>query len=150
MARRRPTVAQVIYDEVTTWSHLSLWCDNSKWAVGARTIKVATCRGGPKRLELAHELMSSATDVALVVNANKPTVLNIENGMQAAVRSLGLRLHVLHAGSDTDIEAAFAGFVQLEAGVLVITMTERLAKLATRHAVPTIFQYPEFTAAGGC
>jgi hypothetical protein len=105
---------------------------------------------GPKRLELAHELMSSATDVALVVNANKPTVLNIENGMQAAVRSLGLRLHVLHAGSDTDIEAAFAGFVQLEAGVLVITMTERLAKLATRHAVPTIFQYPEFTAAGGC
>jgi putative tryptophan/tyrosine transport system substrate-binding protein len=102
---------------------------------------------GPKRLELAHELMSSAPDVALVVNANKPTVLNIENGMPAAVRSLGLRLHVLHAGNDTDIEAAFAGFVQLEAGVLVITtdafftgMTERLAKLATRHAVPTIFQ----------
>ncbi len=51
-----------------------------------------------RRLELAHELMPTATDVALLVNANNPTVLTIENSMEAAARSLGLRLHVLHAG----------------------------------------------------
>jgi hypothetical protein len=47
------------------------------------------------------------------------TLVNRDDGI--AARSLGLRLHVRHAGKDTDIGAAFAGFVQVEAGVLVIT-----------------------------
>ena len=111
---------------------------------------------GPKRLELARELMPSSTDVALLVNANNSTVATIEAGMQAAARSLGLRHNVLHAGNDAEIEAAFAGFAQLNAGVLAIATdaffngeTERLAKLTVRYKVPTIFQYNEFTAAGG-
>ena len=54
------------------------------------------------------------------------------------------------------VETAFVGFAQLNAGVLVIGtvaffngLIERLATLATRHAMPTIYQYNEFTAAGG-
>src|ERR1700694_1860531 len=100
---------------------------------------------GPKRLELAHELMPSAIDVALLVNASNPTAATIENGMQAAAISLGLRLHVINASSDAEVETAFAGFAQLKAGVLVIGtdaffngLIERLATLATRYAVPTI------------
>jgi len=111
---------------------------------------------GPKRLELAHELMPSATDVALLVNASNPVAAAVENGMQAAAISLGLRLQVINASSDAEVETAFAGFSRLKAGVLVIGtdaffngLIERLAALATRHAVPTIYQYSEFTAAGG-
>jgi putative tryptophan/tyrosine transport system substrate-binding protein len=103
---------------------------------------------GPKRLELAHELMPSETDMALLVNTNNPTAAAIEKGMQ--------RLHVISASNDAEVESAFAGFARLEAGVLVIGtdaffngLIERLATLATRHAVPTIYQYNEFTAAGG-
>jgi putative ABC transport system substrate-binding protein len=76
--------------------------------------------------------------------------------MQLAATSLGLRLHVISASNDAEVESAFAGFARLKAGVLVIGtdaffngLIERLATLAARHAVPTIYQYNEFTAAGG-
>ena len=111
---------------------------------------------GPKRLELAHELMPSETDMALLVNTNNPIAVTIEKGMQLAATSLGLRLHVISASNDAEVEGAFAGFARLKAGVLVIGtdaffngLIERLATLATRYAVPTIYQYNEFTAAGG-
>ena len=111
---------------------------------------------GPKRLELAHELMPTATVVALLINPANPSSGIIVKSMQAAADSLRLRLHVLRASTDTEIEAAFAGFAQLKAGVLTIGtdaffngQTERLAMLAVQYAVPTIYQYHEFTAAGG-
>jgi putative tryptophan/tyrosine transport system substrate-binding protein len=111
---------------------------------------------GPKRLELAHELMPAATVVALLINSANPSSETIVKNMQAAALSLGLQLHVLRASTDAEIEAAFAGFAQLKAGVLTIGtdaffngQTERFAMLAAHYAVPTIYQYDEFTAAGG-
>jgi putative tryptophan/tyrosine transport system substrate-binding protein len=111
---------------------------------------------GPKRLELAHELMPAAAAMGLLLNANNPTAETISKGMQAAAVSLGLRLHVLRAGTDPEIEAAFSGFGQSKAGALVIGTDaffngkiEQLAKLAARYVVPTIYQYDEFTASGG-
>jgi ABC-type uncharacterized transport system substrate-binding protein len=68
----------------------------------------------------------------------------------------GLELHVLHASSEREIDAAFATLVQLRAGALVIgadalfnSRSEQLAALALRHAVPAVYQYREFAAAGG-
>src|SRR5262249_16344642 len=76
--------------------------------------------------------------------------------MQAAARKLGLQLHVLHASKQRDFDRVFAALVQLRAGALVIgtnafltSHSEQLAALALRHALPAIYQYPEFTAAGG-
>jgi ABC-type uncharacterized transport system substrate-binding protein len=76
--------------------------------------------------------------------------------LQAAARSLGLQLHVLHASNDRDFETVFAAFAQLRAGGLVVgsdaffnSRSEHLAALALRHAVPTIYQYRWFAAAGG-
>ena len=105
---------------------------------------------------LARELMPAAKVVGLLVNANNPTASTIEKGMQAAASSLGLQLQILRAGTDAEIETVFAGFAQSKAGVLTIGtdaffngVIERLATLAVRHAVPTVYQYNEFTAAGG-
>jgi putative ABC transport system substrate-binding protein len=112
---------------------------------------------GPKRLELARELMPAATDVALLLNPSDPVrAEKMLSDAQAAAVPLGLRLHVLRASTDPDIEAAFAGFSQLKAGVLVVGAdaffngkSRLLAELSLRYAVPAIYQYPEFTAAGG-
>ncbi len=112
---------------------------------------------GPKRLELLHELIPTATVMALLVNPTSPDLAKADSReQQAAARTLGLQLHVLHASTEGDFDAVFASLVQLRAGGLVIgtdsffnTQKEQLAALTVRHGVPTIHQYREFVVAGG-
>jgi putative ABC transport system substrate-binding protein len=112
---------------------------------------------GPKRLELAHELMPAATLIALLVNTSDPArAKKLVEEVQAAAVHLGLQLHILRAGTEAEIEAAFAGFAQLKAGALVIgadafynAKSRLLAELSLRYAVPAIYEYREFTNAGG-
>jgi ABC-type uncharacterized transport system substrate-binding protein len=111
----------------------------------------------PKRLELLHELVPSATAFALLVNPTSPAQADPQTrDLQAAASKLGLMLHVLKASNEGEIDAAFARMAELRAGGLVIspdaffnTRVEQLAALGLKHSVPTIFQYPEFPAAGG-
>ena len=112
---------------------------------------------GPKWLELLYELVPTATIIALLVNPTSPNLTESTiKDLQAAARTLGLKLHVLHASSERDFDKVFATLVRLRAGGLVISpdpffnsRSEQLAALAVRHAVPAIFQYREFAAAGG-
>jgi putative tryptophan/tyrosine transport system substrate-binding protein len=103
----------------------------------------------PKRLELLHELLPTATVIVLLVN---PT----NRGSQAAAQTLGLELHVLNASTESDFDGVFAKVIQLGAGGLVIgadpfftSRQEQLAALAARRAVPTVYANREFVAAGG-
>jgi putative tryptophan/tyrosine transport system substrate-binding protein len=110
-----------------------------------------------KRLELLHELVPTATIVALLLNPTSPTLAEtMTRDLQAAARTLGLQLHVLHASSEREFDTVFATLVQLQAGALVIgadalfnSRSEQLAALALHHSVPTIYQYRAFAAAGG-
>jgi putative ABC transport system substrate-binding protein len=111
---------------------------------------------GPKRLELLRELIPMATIVAALIN---PTNSNAETqwrDLETTARALGLQIHVLHASTDRDLDAAFATLGQLRPGGLVIgtdlflsSRIEQLAALALRYSVPTIFQYREFVSSGG-
>jgi putative ABC transport system substrate-binding protein len=111
----------------------------------------------PKRLELLHELVPTASSIALLVNPTSLTLAETQSkNLQAAARTLGVQLHVLHASTERDFETVFATLIQLRVGALVIggdvffnNRTEQLAALSVRHAVPTIFQYRQFAAAGG-
>jgi putative ABC transport system substrate-binding protein len=111
----------------------------------------------PKRLELLHELMPAATIIAVLLNpANASRYENLTRDLEAATRTIGLQIKVLHASTDSDIDAAFATLLQLRAVGLVIgtdaffnSRTKQLAALALRHAMPTIYQYREFAVAGG-
>ena len=110
----------------------------------------------PKRLELAHELVPAATTIALLVNPTNPNTVTQLRDLQAAARTLGLQLHVLHASNERDFDPVFATIAQLQAKALVIgtdgffiSQTERLAALTLRHAVPAIFQGRAFATAGG-
>jgi ABC-type uncharacterized transport system substrate-binding protein len=112
---------------------------------------------GPKRLELARELFPGATTVALLVNPANPLAATISKDLQAVADTLGVRLHVLHASTEADFEAAFATAAQLRAAALVIGSADplfgshaaQLGALALRHNVPAIYQLREFAAAGG-
>ena len=112
---------------------------------------------GPKRLELLHELLPTATVVGLLVNPTNPNLAEpTTKNLQAAARTLGLQVHVLHASSDAELDAVFATLLRVRAGGLVIgadpffsSRLEQLAALTVRHAVPTVYQTREFTAAGG-
>ena len=76
---------------------------------------------GPKRLELLRELVPTATIIALLVNPTNPSIAEpLLRDLQAAARTLGLQLHVLHASTERDFDTVFATFVQLRAGALVI------------------------------
>ena len=112
---------------------------------------------GPKRLELLHEVVPTATVIALLVNPTNPVLAEPQSrDGEAAARTLGLKLHVLHASSEGDFDTVFATLVRLRAGALVVAeeglftrQREQLAVLAARHRVPTIYPWREGALAGG-
>ena len=110
----------------------------------------------PKRVEMLHELVPTATEIALLFN---PTGSAAEAGSRellAAAQLRGLKPHVLHASSEDDLITAFASLLRMRAGGLVIgtdaffiSRSEQLAALSIRHTVPAAFQFRSFAAAGG-
>jgi len=121
---------------------------------GATNLNIAL---GPKQLEVLHELVPAASVVALLVNPTNAILAKRQSeDLYAAAQSLGLRLHVLHASTDRDLDGAFSTLVQLRVGALVIgadifliARSKQLAALAARHAVPAMGLVREFPAAGG-
>jgi putative ABC transport system substrate-binding protein len=112
---------------------------------------------GPKRLELMHKLLPKATSMALLVNPSNATNTQAESkAIEAAARALQLRLYVLHASADRDLDKAFASLVEQRVGGLVIgpdsflqSRTEQIVALATEHAIPTVTPYRAFPVTGG-
>ncbi len=110
-----------------------------------------------KRLEMLSELVPRVGVFALLVNPNSPRAAErVIQEVQQAARAKGVQLHVLKASSETEIDAAFASVVQLDAGALVVSADpvlssrrDQLVALASRHAVPSIYAWREFAASGG-
>jgi putative tryptophan/tyrosine transport system substrate-binding protein len=110
---------------------------------------------GPKKLELLHELVPTATNIGLLVNPANPNNEIRSKDMQAAARTLGVELDVLRASTERDIDEMFASLVQARVGALVInpdpfftSRMEQLVALTVRYAMPAISNR-EFAAAGG-
>jgi putative ABC transport system substrate-binding protein len=112
----------------------------------------------PKRLELLSELVPQARArvIALLVNANNANAERQTRDAQEAARVKGVQLLILKAGSESEIDAAFATLVQGQAGALVVgadgfffSRRDQLVTLASRHAVPAIYDVREYAAAGG-
>jgi putative ABC transport system substrate-binding protein len=109
-----------------------------------------------KRFELVHELMPKATIIALIVNPGGPAAESDVNAAQQQARSFGQQLHLLKAGTEQEIDAAFATLASVRPSVLVIgtdpvfnARREQFVALAARHAVPAIYEGREAVAAGG-
>jgi putative ABC transport system substrate-binding protein len=109
-----------------------------------------------KRLEFLHELLPKAAVIAVLMNLNNPPAEGQLMGVQAAARSLGREIQVLRASTERDIEAAFATLLERQCGGLLVgsdpLFNSRYAKivaLAARSAIPAIYAWREFAAAGG-
>jgi putative ABC transport system substrate-binding protein len=95
--------------------------------------------------------------MALLVNPTNPVLAqSTAKELQDAARTLGLRLHILQAGSERDFDSVFATLNQLRVSGLVIAIDsfftgrrEELGALALRHGIAAIYQYRDFAAAGG-
>jgi ABC transporter substrate binding protein len=116
-----------------------------------------TLEVGPKRLELLHEMVPTATIFALLINPTSPNLAEAQSrDFQTAARTLGLQAHVVQASTDLDFDIVFARVTELQAGGLVVSSdsflysrNEQLAVLAASHAVPAIYGFRESAAAGG-
>jgi putative tryptophan/tyrosine transport system substrate-binding protein len=111
----------------------------------------------PKRLEVLHELIPTATTLIELINPTNS--INLGNRMadaQSVAHTLGLRIRVLNAGTERDFKTVFVTAAQMQAGGLAITADplfanhcDDLAALATQYAMPTISPYRAFASAGG-
>jgi putative ABC transport system substrate-binding protein len=110
----------------------------------------------PKLLELLSELVPQARVIALLINPNNTAHEGIARDAQEAARTKGVQLLILRAGTESEIDAAFASLLKLQAGGLVIVgdpffggQIPQLVALTARDAVPAIYAWREFAAAGG-
>ena len=124
----------------------------------ATGVSFLTSASGTKRLELLRQIMPKAAAIAVLVdvNPNSPQAEDERKDVQAAAHAIGQELIVVEAGSDRDIEAAFATFTQRGAGALLVgtgsslySRRARLVALAAQHRIPTIYILREFVTAGG-
>ena len=111
---------------------------------------------GAKGLALLHELVPSTATIGFLGNPNNPIFELTSRDLLAAARIIGLKAEILKAGTDSEIDAAFASAVQartgallVEADALFIARIEPVVALAARHEIPTMYQLPEFVVAGG-
>jgi putative ABC transport system substrate-binding protein len=109
-----------------------------------------------KEVELICQLVPQASVIALLVNQNSANAPNVIGHAQEAARAKGVQLAVFNAGTEREVDAAFASLVQLQAGALVVdpdgfynSRRQQLLALAARHAVPTVYPRRHFVAAGG-
>jgi putative tryptophan/tyrosine transport system substrate-binding protein len=111
---------------------------------------------GAKRLELLHELVPTAATLAALTNPNNPAADSQSKELESAARARGLKLHILHASNELDLDIAFASLDHLRVDGLVIAedglfniQRQRLVVLAARHQVPVVYPWHEAPAEGG-
>jgi putative ABC transport system substrate-binding protein len=110
----------------------------------------------PKRLELLRELSPTATVIGLLVNPSNPRSEIVVQQMEEPVRSLGLKLHVLKASTEAELDSVFTSLTQLGMGALLVAQEpsylrwrEQITALAARHAIPATYGQREYVLAGG-
>ena len=109
-----------------------------------------------KRLEMLHQLVPKATEIAMILNPVQRTAESRARKVQEVASSFGLHVHVLRARTEQEIDAAFATLMKLRAGALIVdsdpffnARREQFVALAARYAVPAIYDFREAVVAGG-
>jgi putative tryptophan/tyrosine transport system substrate-binding protein len=109
-----------------------------------------------KQLELLREAVPKATVIGVLVNPTSPASVVQARDAQAAARALGQQVYIVNAGSERDIDPAFATLVQHQVGGILVSgnalftgQRNRLAALAAHHALPAMYFGREFVEAGG-
>ena len=156
-AKAANTTIPIVFETGADPIKIGLVADLSRPGGQVTGVSQTNVEMAPKRMQLLHELIPTASVMALFVNPADGTLAEAySREVQAAARTLGVELHILNVSTDRDLDGAFAKLIESRAGGLVISggafltsRNEQLAALALHHAVPTIFADREFAAAGG-
>jgi len=110
---------------------------------------------GAKGLALLHELVPGTATIGFLENPNNPIIATYERDV-AAAHGIGLKVQILKASTDRQIDAAFVSLVQAGTGALLVgndvffnNRIEQVVALAARYAIPTMYSFHEFVVAGG-
>jgi putative ABC transport system substrate-binding protein len=111
---------------------------------------------GSKELEILHQLQPKATLVAVLLNPNLATTTSQSRDVQAAASALGRKVHIFHAGMESDIERVFVVVDQMRAGGMLVgadaflfSRRDQLVQLAARYSIATVYPWREAVVAGG-
>ena len=122
----------------------------------ATGVNIFTTELGPKRLELLRQLLRNAGTIAFIVNPNSATTGRQVSELQTAAAALGQQILVLNAGSEKEIDEAFAIIVERRVAAVLYPASlffqvrqEQLVALAARHSIPAMYEWREFVTAGG-
>jgi putative ABC transport system substrate-binding protein len=109
-----------------------------------------------KRLETLHELAPKASTIAAIINPDYPGAKGQTQAVKDAAAHLGVKLVMLNARSEANVEPAFASLVQQGAGALLVAQDpvflgfiEKFVTLAARNAIPAIYSQRDYVTAGG-
>ncbi|HZO00099.1 MAG TPA: ABC transporter substrate-binding protein [Burkholderiales bacterium] len=109
-----------------------------------------------KRLGLLRELVPKGGKIGALVNPNRPDSDSQVRDLQTAAETIGQQIVVLHAGTERDLDTAFATLAQQRVDALLVgadpffaSQRAQLIALTQTHAVPAIYQFREFAVAGG-
>jgi putative ABC transport system substrate-binding protein len=110
----------------------------------------------PKRLSLLHDLVPSASTIGYLVNGSYPASIQQISSAGAAARAMGLRIDVLRASSEQEIDAAFETLDKQNIRALVVasspyfdTQRTKIVNLAAQYTIATIYHFREYAVAGG-
>lgn len=122
----------------------------------ATGVNILTVTLEPKRLGLLHDLVPSATRLGFLVNAGFAPAERQVDDVKAAASTVKLDVHVLRAGNEQEIGAAFDEMSRLQIHALTVasspffdTRSRQIIALAARHAIPAMYHFREYAAAGG-
>jgi putative tryptophan/tyrosine transport system substrate-binding protein len=122
----------------------------------ATGVNMFTTQLGPKRLGLLRELVPTAALTAVLINPKGPNIDEQLKDVHEAARAVDQQIHILHASGEWELDTAFATLPSLGAGGLLVgsdpyfnNQRDQIIALAARYAIPTIYEWREFTMAGG-
>jgi putative tryptophan/tyrosine transport system substrate-binding protein len=155
-AKAATTIIPIVFGTGADPVKLGLVASLNRPGGNATGISFLTSDLGAKQLEMLREVVPNAALIAVLMNPTNPINESLNRSFQDGAARLGIRLVVLNAVSESDIEMAFAKIVQQRAEALLVAgdtlftaRLNQLVALVTRHSVPTIYFVREFAVAGG-
>jgi putative ABC transport system substrate-binding protein len=119
-------------------------------------IALLTIELDAKRLDLLREMVPAADVIGALMDVSRPEAAAQLKSVRAAAQAVGLQLVIANAGNEGDFDAAFESLVKQRAGAVLVAASplftsrrDHLIAVAMHYAMPTMFQFREFTAAGG-
>ena len=155
-AKRASTIIPIIFSSGGDPIKLGLVESLNRPGGNATGVYVFVTELGPKRLQLIRELVPHAKIIAYLVNLSSETGPTQVQEITAVAKAMGQKLLVLSAANEKQVNEAFATLIERKAEAIVYSSSvffqvvrDQLVTLAAKHAIPAIYEWPEFVQSGG-